>query len=268
MYYKIGKNITCVFSLVVNLAFSMPNIHSLNICRNFTKLAPKNVLLAMALLLLTATFGCVQKAQREAQLDIESVQPIGSNGVYQIAGSANLPESSQIVVAAVRYLVPTQGQQKGFLKDQANINRSILARQIVEVKEGKWQAELNLWKVAPDGKYHEVWQANQAQTKLRPDSSVTFVVTFEPAAQLEKSNLRLDGKQLRFTNESEAYLQASETFTVSLPVGKTAPPLQTDDELAMVNPTQASVLTSSAPFLPTAKLRQTNAPLKPSEFLR
>ncbi|MGH8002471.1 MAG: hypothetical protein ACREPR_24345 [Brasilonema sp.] len=226
------------------------------------------------MLLLTVSSGCNQKAQEKVQLEIKSVEPAGGNGLYNVVGSTNLPDSSQIAVAAVRYLLPTGSQQAGILNDEANNNRSILARQIVEVKQGQWQANLNLWQVAPDGRFQEAWQAYQKQMKLRPDSNVTFIATFERAEQLKKSNLQLEGKQLRFTNEGERYLQANQTSPISLPVGKTTPPLEKPQALNNIlgNPSVIQIktptLTSNTSFLRSAKFRQTNAPLKPSEFLR
>ncbi|WP_026082401.1 hypothetical protein [Mastigocladopsis repens] len=242
------------------------------ICHNFKKLSATATLAGISLLLLTVSYGCNKKAQEEVQLDIKSVEPTNSNGVYNVVGSTNLPDSSLIAIAAVRYLIPIEGQQIGFLNDPANNNRSILARQIVEVKQGQWQANLNLWQVTPNGQFQEVWQAHEVQMKLRPDSNVIFIATFEPAGQLKKSNLQLEGKQLRFTNEGEIYVQARQTMPISLPVRKTTPPrLQPEDlnnTLGYQSPIQVPILTSNASFLRSGKFSQTNAPLKPSEFLR
>ncbi|NJM70892.1 MAG: hypothetical protein HC862_12040 [Scytonema sp. RU_4_4] len=244
------------------------------ICRFLKTFSANTTLVGISLLLLTVSSGCNKKAQEQVQLEIKSVEPTGSNGVYNVIGSTNLPDSSQIAVAAVRYLVPMGKQQAGVLNDEANKNRSILARQIVEVKQGQWQANLNIWQVAPDGRFQEAWQAYQTQMKIRPDSNVTFIATFERAEQLKKSNLRLEGKQLRFTNEGELYVQAHQTSPISLPVGKTTPPLGKPQELnnnlgySSVIQIKTPVLTSNTSFLRSAKFRQTNAPLKPSEFLR
>ncbi|BAY44759.1 hypothetical protein SAMD00079811_23610 [Scytonema sp. HK-05] len=258
--------------LEINLVLSMINLNFQLICQNLTKKSAPVSLASIFLLLLSVSSGCGKKAQTQVQLEIKSVQSTGSNGVYNVVGSTNLPDSSQIAVAAVRYLLPTGGQQAGVLNDQANNNRSILDRQIVEVKQGQWQADLNLWQVAPDGRFQEVWQAYQAQMKLRPDSNVMFIATFEPAGQLKKSNLQLEGKQLRFTNEGEIYLQARQTMPISLPLGKTTPPVPQPEDLnknkANQSQIQAPILTSNTSFLRSAKFRQTNAPLKPSEFLR
>ncbi|KAB8333274.1 hypothetical protein SD80_015645 [Scytonema tolypothrichoides VB-61278] len=240
---------------------------------NLSNLSLNLTLIGISLLLLTVVSSCNKKAQEKVQLEIKTVEPAGSNGVYNVGGSTNLPDSSKIVVAAVRYLVPIAGQQAGVLNDETNNNRSILARQVVEVKQGQWQTNLNLWQVATDGRFQEPWQAYQTQMKLRPDSNVTFIATFEPADQLKKSNLQFDAQQLRSTNEGELYLQAHQTLPISLPALKTTPPLEQPQDLNnnLVNPPeilQASTLTSKTSFLRSAKFRQTNAPLKSSEFLR
>ncbi len=235
-----------------------------------------------SLLLLAVSYGCVQKAPEEALLEIKGVQPTGSNGIYNVLGSTNLPDSSQITVAAVRYLRPTEGQSEELLNTDANTNRSILARQIVEVKQGQWQADLNLWQVAPNGSFQEIWQANQAQLKLTPESGVTFIATFDPAGQWQNSeqtsrqpkqeNQKLEGKLLRFTNEGETYMQASQILSIPLPVGKTISPRPQPEDLnggwGTRYQIQPQSTASRVTLLPQAKYRQTNAPLTPSEFLR
>ncbi len=234
------------------------------------------------LVLLAVSYGCVQKAPEEAQLEIKGVQSTGSNGIYNILGITNLPDSSQITVAAVRYLRPTEGQSGELLNNDANTNRSILARQIVEVKQGQWQADLNLWQVAPNGSFQEIWQANQAQLKLTPENGVTFIATFDPAGQGQKSeqtskqpkpeNQKLEGKLLRFTNEGETYMQASQILSIPLPVGKTIPPRPQPEDLNGGWGTRYQIppqsIASKVTLLPQAKFRQTNAPLTPAEFLR
>jgi hypothetical protein len=253
--------------------------------RNHLIKSPAQYLLTVtSLVLLLTNSGCTQKSQNEVRLEIKNVQSAGSSGVYKITGTTNLSESSQIAIAAVRYLHPTQAEQTVGLSPDPNTNRSILDRQIVEVKKGEWTADLNLWQVSPDGSYRETWQANQAQTKLTPENEVTFNVTFDPGGQSQKLEKpaeesepsqpqyqELEGKSLRFTNQGEKYVQASQSLLIPLPDGKTTPPrLQAED----VNngwgnryeiPSQT--LSGSAP-LPVTKSRQTNAPMKAAEFLR
>lgn len=245
--------------------------------------SPKVSLFAVTSLALLLT-SCTYKPQNEVRLEIKNVQSAGSNGMYKISGNTNLPESSQIAIAAVRYLSPAEAQQIIGSSPDPNTNRSILDRQIVEVKQGEWEADLNLWQVSPDGSYRETWQGNQFQTKLTPESDVTFNVTFDPGSQsqkLEKSVeseplqpqvQQLEGKSLRFTNQGEKYVQASQSLSIPLPTGKTVPPrLQPED----VNDgwgnryeIRSQTLASGSTLLPPTKSRQTNAPLSAQEFLR
>ena len=236
------------------------------------------------LTLLISNYGCVKKAPVETQLEIQNIKVKNSINLYKITGSTNLPESSRITVSAVRYLRPTAGQPGVLLSSNTSNKLSILARQVVQVKQGKWQADLNLWQVAPDGSFEEVWQANQTQMKLIPESDVTFIATFDPSGQWEQSdnskleeklkpeNQELEGKLVRFTNEGEKYAQASQTLLISLPTGKTTPPRPQPEDLNGGWGNRYQILPepkiTRTTFTPPAKSRQTNASLLPSEFLR
>jgi hypothetical protein len=261
----------------------MFNLNYQMIWQNFKNIPVASPLTVASLVLLSVSYGCVQKPQEEVQLEIKNVQSVVSNSVYNVAGSTNLPESSQITVEAVRYLRPTEGQEGVLLNSNADARRSILARQIVQVKQGKWQTDLNLWQAAPDGSFQEVWQANKAQIGLTPESGVTFIAIFDPASQWEKSdqqkpeklkleNQQLEGKLVRFTNEGEKYVQASQTLLIPLPEGKTTSPRPQPADINggwgnryQIPPTPVA---SKATFIPSATSRQTNATLAPSEFLR
>lgn len=256
------------------------------ILHRFKALSTANFQVGICLMLLTANYGCVQKAQEKVEMKIADVQPISSKGVYNVVGSTNLPESSKITVSAVRYLRPTSGQAEALLNSDTNISRSILARQIVEVKQGQWEAALNLWQVSPNGSFQEVWQVNPAQIPLFPEGDVTFVAIFDPATQSEQLDNqnsqklksenqqleKLEGKLIRFTNEGERYLQVSQTLTIPLPTGKTISPRPQPEDLnggwgnRYQIPPQS--IASKSPLLPPIKNRQTNAYVTPSEFLR
>ncbi|NJL79981.1 MAG: hypothetical protein HC836_00870 [Richelia sp. RM2_1_2] len=241
-----------------------------------------NVVIASSMGLLV-TSGCVNKSPNEVQLEIQGIQREDSNGLYKVVGSTNLPESSRIAVTAVRYLLTTPENTEEIIDDNQNINRSILARQIVEVKQGKWQADLNLWQVAANGNFQEVWQLNRNDQKLAPEKEVSFIATFDPQAQLLSSDREnsqqstpqsqnLEGKSLRFTNEGEKYVQASQYRSIPLPVGKTvAPPLEPEDfNHGWGNRSQIQAQSQdSTPILPPlTKSQQTSFPLVTSEFLR
>lgn len=238
-----------------------------------------NVLIASSLLLL-ASSGCSNKSQNEAQLEIQSIQREDSRGLYKVVGSTNLPESSRIAITAVRYLRPTTTNTEQIVGDNdGNVNRSILARQIVEVKQGKWEADLNLWEVSPNGNFVEVWQTNKNYKTLTPEREVSFIATFNPVGQVPSSDKdspqptfqELEGKSLRFSNEGEKYVQASQYRSIALPVGKTTP-VQVPEEFnngwgnRYQLKAQSENSTSSLPTL--GKSQQTNAPLTSSQFLR
>ncbi len=242
--------------------------------KNFSAISSR---ITIFLMLLALNNGCVQKVQEEVQLEIKSLQPLSSNGIYNVSGNTNLAEDTKITIAAVRYLQPTVEQQDEFLKSEATLKRSILARQIVEVKQGQWQADLNLWQVARDGSYQEVWQANQQQMRLTPENDVMFIATFDPSTQPDslngqKSQPKLEGKLLRFTNEGEKYVQASQSLSIPLPAGKTTPsrpqPEDLNDGWGNRYQIPPEPFTSRAILAPPAKSSQTNIPLPPSAFIR
>ncbi len=251
----------------------MKNLYYRLISQKITNTASITYIFTNFFILLTLISGCSQKAQEGVQLKIQGVQSKASNGEYTISGTTNLPDSSRIAIAAVRNFYPTQGEQ----------DRSILARQIVEVKQGQWQASLNLWHIAPDGSFQELWQANQGLIKLTPENDVTFIATFDSASQLQKSNgqnlekLNLenqtfDSKSLRFTSEGEKYVQASLASSIPLPTGKTTPPYPQAEDLndgwGNRYQIQPQPLTSGVSLIPPAKSGQTDAHPTASEFLR
>ncbi len=249
--------------------------------RTRTPVAVSTVIATSVLLLLSS--GCVNKSQNKVILEIQGIQREDSKGLYKVGGTTNLPESSRIAVTAVRYLRSARGNKEEIVGDNnGNINRSILARQIVEVKQGKWEADLNLWQVAPNGNFEEVWQLNKDYAKLTPESEVSFIATYNPVGQLPASDKdnpqqstpqyqQLEGKSLRFTNEGEKYVQASQYRSISLPVGKTAAPRQPEnfnDGWGSRYQLKAQSQDSTATLPPLAKSQQTNSPPLSSEFLR
>ncbi|MEO0688125.1 MAG: hypothetical protein AAFY76_24475, partial [Cyanobacteria bacterium J06649_11] len=95
-------------------------------------LVPTALLLASSVLLLVSA-GCSDKSQKEAQLEIQTIERENGKGLYKVVGSTNLPESSRIAITAVRYLRATTDNGEQIIGGKnRNINRSILARQIVE----------------------------------------------------------------------------------------------------------------------------------------
>lgn len=228
-------------------------------------------------------YGCAQKHQEEVRLKILDLQSIGSNSKYNVAGTTNLPDSSRITITAVRHLTPSR--QKEILKNQnQNISRSILDRQNVEVKAGKWETELNLSRVTPDGTFREVWQVDRSSSKLTPEDKVTFIATFNPASQWQRVDgknfdktpteiKKPQGKLIRFTNEGEKFVQTSKTLSLALPVAKTvAPgpqPEDINDGWGNRYQLKRQVSNSKASLPPATEIKpDTNTDLKTSQYFR
>lgn len=205
-----------------------------------------------------------------------NVQSAGRPGLYGVSGSTSLPDKSQITVAAIRYLRPSSEQS---IAPDPKTTYSILDRQLVRVDQGKWQATLNLWQAGPDGRLQEAWQLEQSQGEsfLEPAPEVSFVAIFDPAGQLPTSEQQqtsvpeLTGTLVRFTNEGEPYLQASQTLPIGLPTGRKPPtgPKPEDINYGWGNrdeikpePRINSVPTQNF------KTRQIDAPRSPSQFFR
>ena len=205
-----------------------------------------------------------------------NVTPKERAGVYTVAGTTNLPDKSRIAIAAIRYLQVSQPQSQELKPHQTY---SILAYQDVEVNKGKWQADLNIWKVAPNGQFKEAWQLEQPKLglNLEPEPGVLFLATVEPTdslseleQQLQKQGIKLVSNIVRNTVEGEQYVQASQVLTLALPTGQTtAPPPRLDDLNGGWGPRY--LLIDEPPntnkFEQPDK-RRTNAPLVPGEYLQ
>jgi len=200
------------------------------------------------------------------------VNPSESSGVYQVSGSTNLPDDTQITVAAVRYL-----QVAGVSARKQTY--AILDYQSAEVKDGNWQTNLNLWETAADGRYQENWQLDQAHLDIafEPNQDVFFLATLAPIEELSQieellatRGLRLQRGMIRSTSAGQRYVQVSQTRTIALPTGQTTPPVPRPEDInggwgdRFIIPQEPQNLT---PFKPE-NARLTNAPAAPEDFLR
>lgn len=197
-------------------------------------------------------------------------------GAYEISGKTNLPDRTQLTVAALRYLYPIAATARRFNTDPTY---TILDYQSVTVEQGTWQTQLNLWQIASDRTFKENWQLDQQGLAIRfnPSEDVVFLVTLAPIDQLPalQQQLAKQGQQLakstvRSSTEGEQYAQFQKTLAVALPTGSTlASSAQVDTEnfgwgrrylipQEPQNPTQ----------LERPKTRQTDAPARSEEFLR
>ncbi|NJR61902.1 MAG: hypothetical protein HC769_25570 [Cyanobacteria bacterium CRU_2_1] len=208
------------------------------------------------------------------ELAIRQVEATGRPGVYAVAGNTTLPDQTRLTVSAVRYL---QYSQQAALTAIAEPDYSILDRQFAEVREGNWQANLNLWQIASDGNYQEAWQLDQRNTAIRfnPQPTVTFMATLDPAsqpgnfrAQVERQDESTQIALTRFTTDGELYLETSQVLTVSLPSGNTSPPSTTLSSSPRRS-SSSQVNVSQSPEGDSGKTwSQTNTPLTPDQLFR
>ncbi len=243
--------------------------------------------LVSIILLLILSTGCSQVPLKAGQLpsllpNLSTgvnfqlrVTPSDRSGVYTVAGSTNLPDQSSITVAAIRYLRPDKPASSNVTP---NLTYSILAYQDVKVNQGKWQTLLNLWKVAPNGQFKEVWQLEQSKLGLKfvPETEVTFLATVAPTdslsgleEQLKKQGIKLVSSVVRNTFDRERYIQASQVLPIALPTGQTTPPQQRPEDINggwgpryLLIPEPPNINNYEKP-----SKRRTNAPLSPAEFL-
>lgn len=161
------------------------------------------------------------------------ITPTQKPGMYNITGVTPLPDKTPLRIVALRYLYPSTPANRA-LKPRPTY--SILDYQPAQVHQGRWQATLNLWRVAPSGKFQEAWQLEQQKSKLplKPDDKVLFLatVTSGPRSdvitnlqqELAQQNKVLNSQQLRVTTDGQRYLQVSHDQVIALPTGSTTPP--------------------------------------------
>jgi hypothetical protein len=262
------------------MSIQFPSI-ILKLVKRFEPIRQRVIMLIVWLPLLIACGGCTNLpswlnspfASDPIGLSIRQVQSVERPGIYTVAGSANLPDKTQVTVTAIRYL---QGNGQ-LLTADANPFYSILDRQLAEVAQGNWETSLNLWQVAPDGKFQEAWQLNSQNfaVPLEPDPTVTFLATLDPSnqpvnfqEQVENQDEALQAALTRFTTDGELYLEANKTMTVALPTGSTTPPPAPSSNTRQSRSQATSPPSSTATPEPPATWSQTNAPLSPEAFLR
>lgn len=162
-------------------------------------------------------------------LVIEQITETGQPGQFILTGTTNLPDNTPLTVSAVR------------LVNSANVSdltpegaqHAILDRKSALVKDGRWQSQLQLWEVGPEGTYQENWQTivGSAMAPASSSPSVDFLATLEPV-DLAKSNLMTrsdllesaNSPLLNFTPDGEPYLKASQSRVVALPSGAVSAP--------------------------------------------
>lgn len=232
-------------------------------------------------LVLSLSTGCSRLLQSQPLQDIKLNFTVENQlpGVYAIAGNTNLPERSQVTVAAIRYLYPAQQASKNF---NPHPTYAVLAYQPTEVKDGKWQTHLNLWETASDGRFQETWQLDQAQLglALKPADTVVFLAMLAPINgsdqlqqlenQLAKRRIQLSRRLIHGTADGQQYVQVSQALSIALPTASTAP-LSIRPEAMNGGWGNRFLIPSERqnPIqLELPKERRTNAPATSEEFLR
>lgn len=206
----------------------------------------------LALLLLS---GCasiqIPSWFRWAEVDLAmEVEPANTPGSYSVRGQANLPENTVITVAAVRYLQLTDrpsidrpstdriSESAAITVSSGTTNPtqqtySILAYQPATVQGGEWQTEINLWKVASDGRFQEAWQIEQTKVgvSFQPEDNVIFLATLSTPDKLSALEQELARRGTRFASgtvfsnsDGFRYAQVQQSLELALPFGRTTPP--------------------------------------------
>ena len=205
---------------------------------------------------------------------IWQVMTLSQPGAYRLSGNTDLPDKTQITIIALRYLYPVAAAMQQF---NSRPTYSILDYQSASVEQGNWQTQINLWQVAPDGKFQETWQLDQQRlaTRFNPTKQVVFLVTLAPIDRIAAVQQQLAAKGQMLSQQSirsadgETYAEFHQTVAVPLPTGSTQVPPQLEAEnfgwgrrylipQEPQNPTQLEQPTQP----------QTDAPTKPEEFLR
>ncbi|NJN86893.1 MAG: hypothetical protein HC881_12075 [Leptolyngbyaceae cyanobacterium SL_7_1] len=115
-------------------------------------------------------------------LDI-TVSAADQAGVFDLSGKTSLPDRTTLVVLAVRYLNPAEPASIALNPESTY---SILAYQPVEVRQGSWQTQLNLWEVSANGQYQEAWQREQTKLGVTfdPTDDVVFFGDADPGQRI------------------------------------------------------------------------------------
>lgn len=184
-------------------------------------------------------------------LNLQQVKVTAKPGIYTVTGNTSLPDGTKLTVSAVRYL---NGDVQLVADSNTDTRYAILDRQLAVVNQGSWQATLNIWQIASDGRYQEPWQLSQADAGVifEPDANVSFMATFDPVNQPEGFKAQVEGQDealqaalARFTTDGELYLQATKTLSIALPTGKTSAPAKSRFEDAVRQSKRSNASSSS-----------------------
>lgn len=158
------------------------------------------------------------------------VSKLNAPGRYQVSGDIALVNDTELGVAALRYLTLTDP-----VADNPAGSRTyaVLDYAVVEVNDGAWQTELDLWQVGANRQFQEGWQeySDRLDWSVVPDEEVIFLTIPTPTkslAELEQKlrnrQQRIDESLLRQTLEGDLYAEIAYVETIALPAGSTVRP--------------------------------------------
>ncbi len=244
--------------------------------------ASLNLKLSLGLgLLLIAGTGCGQleffNQFTDASFKMQVAEAV--NDTYEIAGETDLPEDSKVAVAAVRYLYPSDRSAQSLT---SKATYSILDYQLVQVKQGKWQASLKLLKPYGEQTPQEAWQLEQLRLgmPLKPEKDVIFLATLASAdlvdqlqnleQQLAKRKFKLDEKLIYTTASGQQYVQISHIQEIAPPESSKIAWKPPENE---INGGWGKRYLMPPEAIPPYKFelpekRKTDAPAKSDEFLK
>jgi len=168
-------------------------------------------------------------------MTIEQIADTGQPGQFILSGTATLPDETPLTVSAVRRINPQPNDRS--LDGESRY--AILDRTSAMVREGRWQAQLSLWEISPDGYYQENWQLTNSKGS-EPELAnlaVDFWATLEPL-DLAQSKLKDRSEVfdstlnplLNFTPSGEPYLKVIEPKLVALPSARAVVPVSLPEQ--------------------------------------
>ena len=151
-----------------------------------------------------------------AEMDF-TVEPGRTGYTYELQGTANFPNQTELNVLAIRQLAPTDE------KVEPRPTFSVLDYQVVTVQNGRWQGELTLKQPAADGSRKETWQLDQAELGLdvEPLDQVVVMATYTPLDQLTtlerilaQQGLKVAPELLQTTIDGRRYLEMQKVLDI------------------------------------------------------
>lgn len=190
------------------------------------------------------------------------------NHTYELQGTANFPNQTELNILAMRQLFPTDETV------EPNPTYSVLDYQVVTVQNGRWEGELTIKQLASDGSRKETWQLDQSELAMdvEPLDKVVIMANYTPLDQLTtlerilaQQGLKVSPDLLQTTLDGRRYLEMKKVL--NMPVDN-----QSSERPKLYNDGWGTrhILIEEPPLpyqVDFPKERQTNRPAEPKEFL-